>query len=111
MTKPKDTLRISAERAMEALDGLSVPSIELFERGDIAIEFFAPRGVDTQSPHDRDEIYIVISGTGTFRRGEERVLFAPGDLLFVPAHVPHRFVTFSEDFRTWVIFFGPRIEP
>ena len=31
-----------------------------------------------------------------------------GDLLFVPAHVEHRFERFSDDFRTWVIFFGPQ---
>jgi mannose-6-phosphate isomerase-like protein (cupin superfamily) len=98
-------LAIAAEA--ERLARLPVPFAVLFERGDVSIELFAPRGVDTQLPHSRDEIYIVASGSGIFRRGEERVRFSPGDFLFVAAGVPHVFEQFSADFRTWVIFFGP----
>jgi hypothetical protein len=28
-------------------------------------------------------------------------------VLFVQARVPHRFEAFTNDFATWVIFFGP----
>jgi len=28
-------------------------------------------------------------------------------MLFVPAGVEHRFENFSDDFATWVIFYGP----
>jgi len=35
------------------------------------------------------------------------VTFGPGDLLYVPAHMDHRFKTFSLDFKVWVIFYGP----
>lgn len=31
----------------------------------------------------------------------------PGDLLFVPAGVVHRFEEFTDDFATWVMFYGP----
>lgn len=99
-------LRISLEAASEQLVGLPVPFAVLFERGDASVELFAPRGMDTQQPHDRDEIYIIASGTGTFRRGADRAPFAPGDLLFVAAGVPHAFESFSDDFRTWVILLG-----
>jgi mannose-6-phosphate isomerase-like protein (cupin superfamily) len=50
---------------------------------------------------------VVISGTGFFTNGDERHPFKPGDLMFVPAGVVHRFEDFSDDFATWVIFFGP----
>lgn len=68
-------------------------------------------GTDLQEPHGRDELYIVVAGNGVFRRGDERVEFAEGDLLYVPAHVDHRFEEFTEDFKSWVIFYGPRREP
>ena len=68
---------------------------------------FAPDGQDNQTPHSQDEFYIIVSGSGTFRRGEESVSFVAGDALFVPAQMPHRFESFSDDFQTWVIFFGP----
>ena len=67
---------------------------------------YRPDKVDPQQPHKRDEISIVASGTGTFICGDERHPFAPGDLLFVPAGVEHRFVDFTDDFATWVAFFG-----
>ena len=70
------------------------------------IGFYAPRGTDPQKPHIRDEAYIVASGTGRFWCAGEETAFAPGDMLFVPAGVDHRFIEFSEDFATWVIFFG-----
>ena len=79
----------------------------LFEHGSLEVEVYAPRGTDPQQPHSRDEIYVVISGHGWFRNGDERHPFKPGDLLFVPAAVEHRFEDFSEDFSTWVIFYGP----
>ncbi|WP_040488319.1 cupin domain-containing protein [Fodinicurvata sediminis] len=84
------------------------PFQTVFKDGNaVAVELYAPVGEDRQQPHDRDELYIVAAGQGRFRRGEEVVTFAPGDLLYVPAHVPHRFEDFSEDFKTWVIFYGP----
>jgi len=60
-----------------------------------------------QGPHDRDELYVVASGSGTFVRGAERVAFGQGDALFVPAGVEHRFEEFSDDFGTWLVFYGP----
>lgn len=79
----------------------------LFEHGSFELEVYAPRGHDPQQPHTRDEIYVIIAGTGYFRNGDQRHVFKPGDLLFVPAGVVHRFEEFSEDFATWVIFYGP----
>jgi hypothetical protein len=104
---PNDVLHISEAEVSRRLPELPLPFCILFERGDVSIELYAPRGSDMQSPHTRDELYIIASGSGTFRRADKVCEFNVGDLLFVPAHVDHRFETFSEDFRTWVIFFGP----
>lgn len=71
------------------------------------VEYYRPEGVDRQRPHDRDEVYVVIAGTGTFVKGENRHRFEPGQVLFVPAGVEHRFEDFSDDFATWVLFYGP----
>ena len=79
----------------------------LMTHGSLELRFYAPKGMDPQMPHSRDELYIVASGTGTFVRGGERVKFGLGDALFVAAHVAHRFENFSDDFATWVMFYGP----
>ena len=85
---------------------VATPFDVVFETPEVSIELYAPVGTDDQEPHDRDELYIVATGTGTFSRGDELVKFGPGDLLFVPAHVPHRFESFTDDFKVWVIFYG-----
>jgi mannose-6-phosphate isomerase-like protein (cupin superfamily) len=79
--------------------------VAAFQRGTLEVELYAPRGRDPQTPHTRDELYIVVSGSGEFYREGKRERFAPGDLLFVAAGVEHRFEQFSEDLVVWVVFF------
>ncbi len=75
--------------------------------GTLQVEHYAPQGKDLQTPHTRDELYVVIQGSGWFVNGEQRVRFGPGDVLFVPAGVVHRFEDFNSDFQVWVVFYGP----
>lgn len=82
-------------------------SAEVLRYGSLEVRWYAPNGTDPQTPHERDEVYIVASGRGSFVRGAERVAFGPGDMLFVPAKMEHRFEDFSPDFATWVLFYGP----
>ena len=97
--------------AAELLRQLPGPAGERFavalERGSLSIELYAPRGSDPQQPHTRDEVYVVVSGRGEFVNGGERHAFAPGDLLFVPAGVEHRFQQFTDDLAVWVVLYGP----
>jgi mannose-6-phosphate isomerase-like protein (cupin superfamily) len=82
--------------------------VELLRRGDLTLEFYAPRGHDPQQPHDRDELYIVAGGAARFElEGQPPRDVRPGDVLLVPAHRAHRFVDIDEHFTTWVVFFGP----
>lgn len=80
---------------------------QLMQHGSMTVEYYAPQGADLQTPHQQDELYVIASGTGIFSRDGVRVPFAPGDVLFVPAGMEHRFEQFSTDFATWVIFYGP----
>jgi len=81
--------------------------VSMFTHGTMELKLYAPRGSDPQQPHTRDEVYIVTSGHGQFDNGGEVQPFQAGDALFVPAGRQHRFVDFSDDFATWVIFYGP----
>jgi mannose-6-phosphate isomerase-like protein (cupin superfamily) len=80
---------------------------ELFRHGTLSVELYAPRGADPQQPHTRDEVYVVAQGKGQFLNGGVRHGFGPGDVLFVPAGMVHRFEEFSEDLAVWVFFYGP----
>ena len=80
---------------------------EVLAHGTLAVEIYAPRGEDPQTPHTRDEVYVIAAGHGRFVLGGERRDVARGDVLFVPARASHRFEEFSDDFAAWVFFYGP----
>lgn len=101
-------MQITPTEALEKLQDAKHVFLNLFEHGTLSVEIYKPDKVDLQQPHERDEVYVVITGSGTFLNGESRTTFGPGDFLFVPAGVEHRFEDFTEDFCTWVIFYGPK---
>lgn len=100
--------RLTPASALEQLDRRAPAEfVTLFEHGSASVEIYRPRGVDRQKPHDRDEIYVIISGSGFFMNGAHRRPFVAGEVLFVEAGAEHRFEEFSDDFATWVLFYGP----
>ncbi len=100
-------MKIDHKIALEKLAKSKKQFVELFAHGSLSIEVYKPVGVDHQKPHERDEVYVIIAGSGKFNCGGEITPFVAGDFLFVPAGVEHRFENFTNDFSTWVIFYGP----
>jgi mannose-6-phosphate isomerase-like protein (cupin superfamily) len=99
---------VSIEEAMASVPGPQGERFaQVFAHGSLAVEMYAPRGLDTQTPHSRDEVYVVASGSGEFVSGENRARFGPNDFLFAPAGVEHRFENFTDDLFVWVLFYGP----
>lgn len=98
---------ISHKKVHEILERHDKPFIPAFERGELQVELYEPRGEDHQTPHTRDEVYIVVKGAGKFMCSDETQPFEPGDVLFAPAGAEHRFLGFSDDLSVWVIFYGP----
>jgi mannose-6-phosphate isomerase-like protein (cupin superfamily) len=76
--------------------------------GTMSMELYKPDKIDPQTPHEQDEIYVILRGSGTFFVNGERMPFKEKDVLFVPAGVEHRFENFTDDFMTWVIFYGQK---
>lgn len=63
-------------------------------------------GVDPQSPHTEEKVYYVVSGKAQIRVGDEDRSVGVNSIVFVAAHVPHRFHTIEEDL-TVLVFFAP----
>ena len=80
---------------------------EAFAHGSMSVVAFAPRGVDRQTSHAQDELYVVVAGSGVLVVRDERVAFVAGDALFVPANIAHHFEDFTADLVTWAMFWGP----
>ncbi|HLW37464.1 MAG TPA: cupin domain-containing protein [Candidatus Eremiobacteraceae bacterium] len=100
-------LASSLIQAREALRKQNEDSVRLFTHGSLDVKYYAPKGVDDQTPHRRDEIYVIAAGSGTFNCAGDKIAFEPGMVLFAAAGVEHRFEEFSDGFETWVFFYGP----
>ena len=108
-TRSENARHASIANALESVSKIreGVPSAFVFEHGTLQVKMYRPASADFQKPHTRDELYVIARGSGFFLNGGERHRFQAGDVLFVPAGVVHRFEEFSEDFCTWVMFYGP----
>jgi mannose-6-phosphate isomerase-like protein (cupin superfamily) len=117
---PAEIGRITLDEALALLptpDGKR--SAAVFEHGTLQVKLYAPRGSDPQSPHTRDEVYVVARGEGWFvteeltgehsgePNKEQRHPFEANDVLFAKAGTRHRFENFSDDLAVWVMFYGP----
>lgn len=111
MTSPRSDLRSGVRLTVAEVEP-TIPreglrSTSAFQHGSMLVKLYEPRGTDPQTPHTRDEVYVVVSGRGQFVAGDRRQPFGPGDLLFVPAGMVHRFEAFTDDLALWVVFYGP----
>ena len=116
------TLRVTPDQARVLPNDPGHPSARVLANGSMEVRWFVPVAGEQHLPHDRDELYVVVAGTATFRRGvqadpfddlgldvfgEEDTRVGAGDVLFVPAGCWHRFEDNSADFGVWAIFYGP----
>ena len=104
--KTNEEWGISTRDAIQKLTSSGTEMLNLSNLGNLSLDIYRPKGSDKQKPHDRDEIYVVISGNGILNTNGKRTDCKQGDLYFVPAGMEHRFEGFSNDFSTWVIFTG-----
>jgi mannose-6-phosphate isomerase-like protein (cupin superfamily) len=101
-------MRIAFNEALEKLADSNQLFLELFKHGTLSVEVYKPNKQDHQQPHEQDEVYVIIAGEGDFYLDGKTTKFKTGDFLFVAAGLEHRFENFSDDFSTWVIFYGPK---
>jgi mannose-6-phosphate isomerase-like protein (cupin superfamily) len=97
--------------SLDIRDGLTAagePFFTAMVHGTMRFLLFSPKVTDVQRPHIQDELYIISRGTSRFVRNDEWVTVSAGDALFVPATMKHRFEEMSDDFETWVVFWGEK---
>jgi mannose-6-phosphate isomerase-like protein (cupin superfamily) len=109
MSKP---VRSRVIRLAEAQAGIAASagerSVSVLRRGTLDVTLGIPARPNEQTPHEQDEVYIVIRGRGVLFHDGKRDPFESGDLLFVPAATEHRFEDFSDDLLVWRVFYGPK---
>jgi len=79
----------------------------LLERATLKVKLSCPVPPNQQSPHEQDELYVIMQGHGILVHDDRLDAVGPGDLCFIAAGTEHHFEDFSEDLAVWVIFYGP----
>ena len=88
------------------LDALDRPYLEFLVVNTMKAGVYglAAGSKDTQSPHAKDEFYVVLEGKAQFQCGDAVTPVRPGTLLYVRAGEPHKFLDIEEDLKVLVIF-------
>jgi quercetin dioxygenase-like cupin family protein len=82
--------------------------VEHLRTADLSVGTYsvAAGGIDHQTPHTEDEIYVVTAGRAVIESGGAAAEVATGSVIFVAAGEPHRFTRITEDLAVLVVF-GP----
>jgi len=103
-------LRSGVIRFADAAARIPTPAGEravlVMKRGTADVMLSIPVPPNVQTPHQQDEIYVVVRGRGVLVHEGKRDPFEAGDLLFVAAGVEHHYDEFSNDLALWRIFYG-----
>jgi mannose-6-phosphate isomerase-like protein (cupin superfamily) len=96
---------------------LEVARAELQERtGELYLEFLRrdslscglyvlePGADDPQTPHQEDEVYVVLAGRARLTVAGRDQPVGPGSVVFVARTVPHRFADVAERLSVLVLF-------
>lgn len=81
--------------------------VKALSHGTMSVELYTPKDTDPQTPHDQDELYFVQTGRADFYLSGKTEPCQTGDCFFVRAGAEHRFLNFTPNFVTWVVFWGP----
>jgi len=109
MSKPERSGVVHLADALARLPGpAGEHAVTLLQRGSLITKLSAPKVPIRQTPHEQDELYVIVRGKGVLFHDGKRDPFETGDLLFVAAGTEHQFENCTEDLAVWVIFYGPR---
>lgn len=97
---------LSGVGAFTSPDGAPNHYIEQFRVPDLSVGTYSipVGGVDDQTVHSEDEIYVVAAGRARIVTPSGAADVGPGSVIYVPAHEEHRFVDITEDLALIVVF-------
>ena len=110
--KPQGTVQVA--RIQDLKDKFPAPfpgGVHALQHGSLTAKLWKGEGYDDMfwHAHAQDEIYVIVSGSGTFasEQGEVPSCYA-GDVVFCPAGLKHHYKNFTDDFVVWIFVYGPR---
>ncbi len=97
---------VSTAELIEQLQESDEKYREVLTEESISVELAQYPNDAPKHPHPEDELYYIISGSGTAAVGEETFPIEEGDVIYVERGVEHDFFDIEEEITALVIFAG-----
>ncbi len=79
---------------------------EVLDKDSVTIEIGQYPKPSPKNPHTEDEVYYIVSGSGSIRVGDETYDVETGDVVFVEQGMEHDFFDIDEEITALTIFVG-----
>lgn len=91
---------------LDDLRATSRPYLEFLRRRTMSAGLYvlSPGARDEQSPHDEDEIYVVLRGLAKATVAGVTHEVSEGSVIFVERHQEHRFHEIKDELQVFVLF-------
>ncbi|WIV66884.1 cupin domain-containing protein [Natrialbaceae archaeon AArc-T1-2] len=104
--------RVSITDTLDDLEPGELQHKEVLEAGPITVDVgkYPADSAAPKNPHNEEELYYVLSGSGKIRVGDDTHDIEAGDLVYVEPSLEHDFFKITEDITVMIIL-GPAINP
>ena len=95
---------VSTNNLIEQLERENTNYIEVLSEDSLSVELAQYPNPESKTPHETDELYFVISGSGMVHVGDERYAVDKGDVVYVEQGVEHDFFDIDDKITALVVF-------
>ncbi len=95
---------VSTAELIDRLEAEDEHYLEVLEKESLSVELARYPNPEPETTHKTDELYVVISGSGTAHVGNDEYAVEEGDVVYVERGVEHRFFGIDDELISLVVF-------
>jgi len=94
----------STSALLEQIEHGEKSYVEVLSEDSMSVELARYPNPEPKHPHKEDELYYIVSGSGTVHVGAETYEVTEGDVVYVERGVEHDFVDIEDEITALVVF-------
>lgn len=95
---------VSTSELREQLEQEETDYLEVLSEDSVSVELARYPNPEEKTPHNTDELYYIISGSGTVHVGVDRYSVEAGDVVYVEQGLEHDFFDIDDPITALVVF-------
>ena len=98
--------RVSTTELRNQFDETDLNYLEVLSEDSMTVELARYPNPAPKTPHNMDELYYIISGSGMAHVGNERFAIGEGDVIYVEQGLEHDFFDIEDELTALIVFTG-----